>query len=1087
MDHIWQPLGPGAAELQHLRQSTSLGEVFTLKEQWDSLKLEWHKTFKMLHAKESHVMWAIGKLWNMTGKFKEAVGAWQPLVDNLKKGRYTEAVGVREAQLQTSKRIFGQDHPETLRYIEALKSTHQDSNKQQVALQLQNSMQELLEACKHGTDIQLPWTAWMSWQRLIKAWAGTNVALHLQEALLETSKEIFGDEHPNTFKRTNELAATYFALGRRNEALHLQKATFETAKQTWGEKHLDTLSFVETSFWARSSRHFGIPPKDLALTYKKIGKYAEALPLDEILVDASAKMMGKNHPDTLAVINTLAETYHALARYDEALPFREFLMEGREENHPDFWVFKKNLAATYKCLRRSDEALPLHMALYYHSKAIFGDSHIETITFKNDLASTYHALGKDKQALELWESLIETYVSVLGEANPETLKCKNNVARIYRSQGRHKEALHLQESLYKASKQVLEADHPDILMYQNELVKTFQALEWQTGELHEELMLKMSKRTLGHENPTTLAHTKNLVDKYWVIGRRGEAVLLQGTLFLMSKRVLGEEHLDTLSCEKKLISMCQVLEGNEDTKLHEYEQSPLVFHDAAPQPDHERHPEGIMEVSSYVTATSGSSLEVYQKEDDTLRSRDSGAPKFKSDLAAMYWALGEHNEATQLEEALFGIPNGALPKNHLLDMDHVTKRPDQSTIAQLELVASDKGTLNAIPVIESSTKSNSLRTVRDDDGLAVRKDNDRTVLDDNGHPVRRTRTVLDDNSPTMRDNDGHTVRGAEQGRIPRDDGRSTLRNEDKRTLHEAPISPSKTRTRSPWFDDLSQAEEELDRLARLYDVEHRLSEVAEGAREVERQPEAVLQDNERRREQDFREGEQDRQRIFQENEARARDATEAREVPLHDFAGGLGLVPPAGAAGSISAVPGVTEDLWERNSIHTMQDIRDAPSRYSPEIWEITDMEREKNAREQEAATAERERLELEAERDTAIQAPKELKDSRIRELEEEVASLRASLEAKKQSEEAEANARERERAERKEFEPDWKPPPGAPGGPPADPPPPPELPVPPEVPLAQPDWRSFTQRIRNQKKKTAPLLQQDIGTVSQRLGYLAT
>ncbi|KAJ3992562.1 hypothetical protein F5050DRAFT_904406 [Lentinula boryana] len=55
------------------------------------------------------------------------------------------------------------------------------------------------------------------------------------------------------------------------------------------------------------------------------------------------------------------------------------------------------------------------------------------------------------------------------------------------------------------------------------------------------------------------------------------------------------------------------------------------------------------------------------------------------------------------------------------------------------------------------------------------------------------------------------------------------------------------------------------------------------------------------------------------------------------------------------------------------------------------------------------------------------------------------------------------------EFEPDWKPPPGAPGGPPVEPPPPPEPPVPPEVPTARPGWRSVHQRSRKKKKEPAP------------------
>ncbi|KAJ7326494.1 hypothetical protein DFH08DRAFT_710639 [Mycena albidolilacea] len=49
------------------------------------------------------------------------------------------------------------------------------------------------------------------------------------------------------------------------------------------------------------------------------------------------------------------------------------------------------------------------------------------------------------------------------------------------------------------------------------------------------------------------------------------------------------------------------------------------------------------------------------------------------------------------------------------------------------------------------------------------------------------------------------------------------------------------------------------------------------------------------------------------------------------------------------------------------------------------------------------------------------------------------------------------------EFEPDWKPPPGAPGGPPLDPGPPPP---PPDLPQAKPGWRTVTQRPAPRKAK---------------------
>lgn len=331
------------------------------------------------------------------------------------------------------------------------------------------------------------------------------------------------------------------------------------------------------------------------------------------------------------------------------------------------------------------------------------------------------------------------------------------------------------------------------------------------------------------------------------------------------------------------------------------------------------------------------------------------------------------------------------------------------------------------------------RTVRDDDGRTVRDDDDRTVRIGAPRSTRQPTDRDDGDGYTLRDEDGNTLQDAIRRThpdvpiIPVSRGNRPLPTEpslgrSSPSIIEAVPPPGRTpsgRSRagrspprtphSPSFGDLALAEEERDRLARLDEVEHRLNDVAEGAREAEEHREAEFQDKERLREDEFRANEEDRQRIFRENEeVRAREAIEARDAILQDFPGGLGTAPTA-PGGSVSGAPAPGGDLGDGASVHTaIQDIRDSASRHSQEIRDVIDMEREENAREREAATAERVRLE--AERDAAVQAAQELKDSRIQELEEQVASLRAELEAEKQAREAEeSDARERERAEREE------------------------------------------------------------------------
>ncbi|KAE9402186.1 hypothetical protein BT96DRAFT_562966 [Gymnopus androsaceus JB14] len=56
-----------------------------------------------------------------------------------------------------------------------------------------------------------------------------------------------GEEHPETLTRTNNLAMAYRNLGRYNEALELQKPLLEFSKQVMGQDHPGTLTCTNNS------------------------------------------------------------------------------------------------------------------------------------------------------------------------------------------------------------------------------------------------------------------------------------------------------------------------------------------------------------------------------------------------------------------------------------------------------------------------------------------------------------------------------------------------------------------------------------------------------------------------------------------------------------------------------------------------------------------------------------------------------------------------------------------------------------------------------------------------------------------------
>ena len=164
---------------------------------------------------------------------------------------------------------------------------------------------------------------------------------------LEACERVLGKEHPDTLTSVNNLADLYQAQGRYGEAEPLYKRALEARERVLGKEHPDTLASVN----------------NLAALYQAQGRYAEAEPLYQArarrpgagagqgasryackreqsgrcsirpraamarpsrsirrALEARERVLGKEHPDTLASVNNLASLYQAQGRYGEAEP-----------------------------------------------------------------------------------------------------------------------------------------------------------------------------------------------------------------------------------------------------------------------------------------------------------------------------------------------------------------------------------------------------------------------------------------------------------------------------------------------------------------------------------------------------------------------------------------------------------------------------------------------------------------------------------------------------------------------------------------------------------------------------------------------
>ena len=290
----------------------------------------------------------------------------------------------------------------------------------------------------------------------------------------------------------------------------------------------------------------------IASAYVSTGRLSEAIALLEQVLTDCVRVLGEDHPDTLASRNNLAGAYHAAGRLTEAITLYEQVLPDRirvlGEDHPSTLTIRNNLAATYRSAGRLTEAITLFEQVLTDSIRILGEDHPSTLASRNNLAGAYHAAGRLTEAITLFEQVLTDSIRILGEDHPNTLGSRNNLAATYRSAGRLTEAITLFEQVLTDSIRILGEDHPNTLTIRNNLAATYRS----AGRLTEaitlfEQVLTDRTRILGTKHPDTLATLNALASMYKAEGHLSEAIALYEQVLTDRTRILGKDHPDTLA------------------------------------------------------------------------------------------------------------------------------------------------------------------------------------------------------------------------------------------------------------------------------------------------------------------------------------------------------------------------------------------------------------------------------------------------------------------------------------------------------------------------------------------------------------
>ena len=287
------------------------------------------------------------------------------------------------------------------------------------------------------------------------------------------------------------------------------------------------------------------------------GNYAAARDLQQRVLDARTRVLGPEHPGTLAAWHELA---HWTGRAGDAaaardllaalLPVRERVL-GPEDRGT--LATLSNLADWTGEAGDAAAARDLLAALLPLEERILGPEHPGILAARHDLARWTGRAGDAAAARDLLAALLPVRERVMGPEHPGTLATRANLARWIGEAGDAAAARDLLAALLPVRERVMGPEHPGTLATRANLARWIgEAGDAAAARDLLAALLPLEERVLGPEHPDTLVARHGLA--YWT-GQAGDAAAardLLAALLPVRERVMGPEHPDTLTARGNL-------------------------------------------------------------------------------------------------------------------------------------------------------------------------------------------------------------------------------------------------------------------------------------------------------------------------------------------------------------------------------------------------------------------------------------------------------------------------------------------------------------------------------------------------------
>ncbi len=463
--------------------------------------------------------------------------------EQVRQGRYADALRLHDAALKLRESELGPDHPEVARALVNAAETQWRLGNYNAALALGQRSLAIREATLSPDHPDVA-DSLNTIARALHALAQYPAALPYYQRALAIREQALGPEHAETAAVLHNLGALYMARGQYDEA----------------RNHFERALAIRQKALGPTDQATATTMNNLGLLLYLQGQFAKAQEMHEAVLAMRERTLPPGHADIAQSLNNLAMTHWAQGRYPAAQQQYErtvrLLEAAAGPTHPDTATALNNLGSLYWAQGRFAEALrPMQRALEIREGSL-GPEHEHTAQSLNNLGEIYRAQGQFSVALPLYERGLAINQKVLGPAHRSVGTTLNYVGQAYRAQGKYADAQQAFERALQVREKALGAEHADTASVLNNLA-VLKGLQ----NLHDEALpfaqraLAIREKVLGPDHPDTAQSRHNLA---WLLQRAGQpaaALPLYRTALASRESALGPDHPDVASTLAAIASL----------------------------------------------------------------------------------------------------------------------------------------------------------------------------------------------------------------------------------------------------------------------------------------------------------------------------------------------------------------------------------------------------------------------------------------------------------------------------------------------------------------------------------------------------